>query len=161
MDIRLTETMVEVFFHGSRVASHKRVLRPLRDPVVQPEHMPIKHRKYLTYNADEFIRWAQDTGQYTLAVVKAFLSSGREPEQGYKSCASLTRLGDKYGLDRLEKACERVIAYSVQPSIRNISTVLKNRQDKLASALSDVPKPPKSHGITRGAAYIQRGGVQQ
>ena len=125
MDIRLTKTMVEVFFHGSRVASHKRVLRPLRDPIVQPEHMPIEHRKYLTYNADEFIRWAQDAGQHTLAVVKAFLSSGREPEQGYKSCASLTRLGDKYGLDRLEKACERVIAYGVQPSIRNISTVLK------------------------------------
>ena len=48
MDIRLTKTMVEVFFHGSRVASHKRVLRPLRDPIVQPEHMPIEHRKYLT-----------------------------------------------------------------------------------------------------------------
>ena len=161
VDIRLTKTMVEVFFHGSRVASHKRVLRSLRDPIVQPEHMPIEHRKYLTYNADEFIRWAQDAGQYTLAVVKAFLSSGREPEQGYKSCASLTCLGDKYGLDRLEKACERVIAYSVQPSVRNISTILKNRQDKLASALSDVPKPPKSHGITRGAAYFQRGGTQR
>ena len=59
VDIRLTKTMVEVFFHGSRVASHKRVLRPLRDPIVQPEHMPIEHRKYLTYNADEFIRWGQ------------------------------------------------------------------------------------------------------
>ena len=90
-----------------------------------------------------------------------FLSSGREPEQGYKSCANLTRLGDKYGLDRLEKACKRVIAYSVQPPIRNISTVLKNRQDKLASASSDVSKSPKSHGITRGAAYFQRGGVQR
>ena len=30
---------------------HKRVPRPLRDLVVQPEHMPIEHRKYLTYNA--------------------------------------------------------------------------------------------------------------
>lgn len=158
VDIRLTKEMVEVFFHGSRVASHKRVSKQLRNPVTQPEHMPIEHRKYLTYNADEFTRWAQSVGQYTVTVINHFLSSGREPEQGYKSCASLTKLGDKYGLDRLEKACERVLNYSSQPSVRNISTILKNGQDKV----QPISKPAQSrnHGITRGAAYFQRGGEQ-
>lgn len=158
VDIRLTKEMVEVFFHGSRVASHKRVSKQLRNPVTQPEHMPIEHRKYLTYNADEFTRWAQSVGQYTVTVINHFLSSGREPEQGYKSCASLTKLGDKYGLDRLEKACERVLNYSSQPSVRNISTILKNGQDKVQ--LTSKPEQSRSHGITRGAAYFQRGGEQ-
>ena len=33
-------------------------------------------------------------GNSTAKVVEAFLSSGIEPEQGYKACASLTKLGD-------------------------------------------------------------------
>lgn len=162
VDIRLTKEMVEVFFHGSRVASHKRVSKQLRNPVTQPEHMPMEHRKYLTYNADEFSRWAQMVGKHTAFVVQAFLTSGREPEQGYKSCASLTKLGDKYGIERLEKACERVLNYSSQPSIRNISTILKNGQDRVlpAQQISEAVQP-RSHGITRGAAYFRRGGEQE
>ena len=161
VDIRLTKEMVEVFFHGSRVASHKRVSKQLRNPVTQPEHMPIEYRKYLTYNADEFTRWAQSVGQYTVTVINHFLSSGREPEQGYKSCASLTKLGDKYGLNRLEKACERVLNYSSQPSVRNISTILKNGQDRVQPTQpTSKPAQSRSHGITRGAAYFQRGGEQ-
>ena len=159
MDIRLTKATVEVFYHGSRVASHPRTAKQLRDPITQPEHMPIEHRKYLTYNADEFTRWAESVGEYTARVVHHFLSAGREPEQGYKSCASLTKLGDRYGHERLEVACERVLQYSSQPAIRNISTILKNGQDKVHDAKRQMPAS-KSHGITRGAAYFQRGGEQ-
>ncbi len=158
VDIRLTRDMVEVFFQGSRVASHHRAGVQLRDAVTQPEHMPLEHRKYLTYNADEFIRWAQSVGTYTSKVVNHFLSSVQEVEQAYKSCASLTKLGDRYGTDRLEKACERVLEYSSVPNIRNISTILKNGQDMLAGKNSVSNKELKGHGITRGAAYFKRGG---
>ena len=37
VDIRLTKSTVEVFFHGSRVASHPRSATPRRDPVIQPD----------------------------------------------------------------------------------------------------------------------------
>ena len=44
VNIRLTRNMVEVFFNGSRIASHLRQNRVLRDPVVNPEHMtPYPH----------------------------------------------------------------------------------------------------------------------
>lgn len=162
VNIRLTRNFVEVFFHGSRVASHKRISRQQRDPIIQPEHMPMEHRKYLSYNADEFLCWAHTAGESTTAVVKYFLTAGSEPEQGYKSCASLTKLGDRYGLKRLENACQRVLEYTSKPVIRNISTILKNGQDKLPpngnAALEKVL--PVSHGITRGAAYFRKGGRQ-
>jgi len=54
VQVRLTHTMVEIFFHGSRIASHQRSTKVLREPVVNPAHMPPEHRKYLTYNADDF-----------------------------------------------------------------------------------------------------------
>lgn len=156
VDIRLTKETVEVFFHGSRVASHPRAKVWLRDPITQPEHMPAEHRKYLSYDADEFIKWAKTVGEYTSKVVEYFLNSGKEPEQGYKSCASLTRISDKYGHNRLEAACERVLSFGSSPNIRNISTILKNGQDRLSPIISKVES--KGHGITRGATYYKKGG---
>ena len=47
VDIRLTERAVEVFFHGTRVASHPRSTVIRRDPVVQPEHMPQEHLRMI------------------------------------------------------------------------------------------------------------------
>ena len=40
VDIRATRNIVEVFYHGSRVASHLRFQTAQHDPIVKPEHMP-------------------------------------------------------------------------------------------------------------------------
>jgi hypothetical protein len=91
-------------------------------------------------------------------VVEYFHTSGRAPEQGYKSCASLTKLKKRYGAVRLERACEHLISFSSSPSIRNLSSILKNGQDNpQLKENSDEP----SYGITRGAAYFRRGGEQE
>ena len=166
VDIRLTEKTVEVFFHGGRVASHVRLPKAQRDPVVVLEHMPPAHQKYLSYNSDAFIAWAEEVGVSTTAVVKSFLSEGREPEQGYKYCVSLISTADRYGKSRVELACERVLAFSSIPSLRNIVTVLKNGQDKIPlnkGARSNSPgdKGKRSKGITRGADAFRMGGEEE
>lgn len=161
VDIRLTKNTVEAYYHGSRVASHPRIQIAQRDPVIQPEHMPQHHRKYLDNNRDDFRAWAKSIGQKTEAVIEFFLTSGSEPEQGYKSCSSLTKLSDRYGHKRLEKACERVLLYTSEPNIRNISTILKNGQDKLTCSLPACDSGiSTSGGISRGPAYYKRGGVK-
>jgi len=159
VNIRLTRNMVEAFFNGSRIASHLRQNRILRDPVVNPEHMTPEHRKYLNCNSEEFALWATEIGPKTLAVVQFFLTSGREQEQGYKSCATLTKLAERYGKERLEKACTRMLEISNTPSVRNITTILKNRKDTPVSGSAD-GKPPESNrfAITRGADYYSKGG---
>ena len=100
-------------------------------------------------------------GPMTEKAVYHFLDSGKAPEQGYKACASLKKLGDRYGRKRLENACGRVLAFTTTPSVRNISSLLKNEK-----ALPDNPQPeqPKNinrYGITRGAAYFKKGGAQE
>ena len=63
VDIRVTKTTVEVFYHGSRVANHRRLQTRQLDPLVKREHiMPPERQKYLTYNADEFSRRAMSVG---------------------------------------------------------------------------------------------------
>jgi len=159
VDIRVTKTAVEVFYHGSRVASHRRLQTLQREPLVKLEHMPLAHQKYLTYNAEDFSRWAMSIGPMTEKVVQHFLTSATAPEQGYKACASLTKLGERYGRERLENACGRILAYSTKPSVRNISSFLKNGQDRpVKAAEPDKPTVSNSYSITRGASYFRKGG---
>ncbi|MCD8379585.1 MAG: IS21 family transposase [Lachnospiraceae bacterium] len=165
VDIRTTRDVVEVFFHGGRVASHVRRKTAQRDAIMMPEHMPESHRRYLSYNKDAFLSWAETSGPSTAKTVRSFLESGKEPEQGYKYCASLMKAADRYGLSRIEAACERVLAFSTVPTLRNILTVLKNGQDKIPlhqEALANADKTitrPASHGITRGADAFRKGGA--
>lgn len=157
VDLRLTENMVEVYYKGVRVAVHVRLKKQLRDPIVKPEHMPENHRKFLHYNADDFIQWAAGIGSNTEEVVKFFLSSGKEVEQGFKSCAGLTKLSNRYGKAVLEGACGRVLKLTNVPTLRNISTLCKSGQEKKTSS-EQHEVHDGSHGITRGAEYYRKGG---
>ena len=94
-------------------------------------------------------------------VVIFFLESGKAPEQGYKACASLKKLGDRYGRKRLENACGRVLAFTTTPSVRNISSLLKNERTLPDNPQPEQPKNINHYGITRGAAYFKKGGEQE
>ena len=157
VQIRLTKDLVEVYFKGSRITSHKRLEKYSVQPVVKPEHMPSNHREYLNCNAEEFKAWAETVGTSTEKIVNHFLSSGSVPEQGYKACVSLTKLSKRYGKNKLESACERVLAFSSTPSIRTITTLLKNSKDS-EKTVADSDSSNK-YGITRGAAYWKKGGA--
>ena len=80
--------------------------------------------------------------------------------QGYKSCASLMKLADRYGTERLENACAKALSYTPSPSLKNISTILKNGQDRVAltTVSSRVTgRESSKYGITRGASYYEGG----
>ena len=74
----------------------------------------------------DFSEWGASIGESTSAVVQYFLTSGKEPEQGFKACASMRKLEERYGAKRLENACGRLLAFSSSPSVRVLNTILKN-----------------------------------
>ena len=154
----MTSTTVEVFFHGSRVASHVRKTAVQREPIVNENHMTPEHRKYLNYNTEDFTVWAKSVGDSTTKVVTYFLSAGKEPEQGYKACASLTKLAEKYSAKKLETACADVLKHTSVPSVRLISTILKNGIIKPEEEKHEVRRNSNAYGITRGAAYYSKTG---
>lgn len=159
VDIRITRATVEVFYHGSRVASHRRLQTKQRDPLVKCEHMPPEHQKYLAYNADEFSHWAMSVGPMTEKVAESFLKSGRAVEQGYKGCVGLTKLEQRYGKSRLEAACGKVLSYGTAPSLRTIASILKNGLDKPEKTDGQTAQSKSNrYSITRGAAYFRKGG---
>ena len=159
VDIRAAENSIEVFYHGDRIASHVRKMYA-PEPIYLPEHMPENHRKFLEYNTESFLDWGKSMGHSTHLVIKHFLFMHKVEQQGYKSCASLMKLADRYGTDRLENACAKALSYTPNPGLKNISTILKNGQDKvvLTSESARVSnKESLKYGITRGASYYKGG----
>ena len=159
VDIRAAENSIEVFYHGDRIASHVRKMYA-PEPIYLPEHMPENHRKFLEYNTESFLDWGKSMGHSTHLVIKHFLFMHKVEQQGYKSCASLMKLADRYGTDRLENACAKALSYTPNPSLKNISTILKNGQDKVvltSESASVSNKESLKYGITRGASYYKGG----
>lgn len=153
VDIRTSNKTIEVFFQGSRVASHVRRHDIVKDPIILPEHMPDNHRMYLAYNSETFKDWAKNIGSATLVVIQAFLSAGKVEQQGYKSCNRLMKLADKYSTTRIEDACNRALTYTPDPSIKTVETILKTGQDKVKQ-VTEAPKSDSTYAFIRGSEYF-------
>lgn len=157
VDVRVTRNVIEVFFNNHRVCSHPRLYgRPGQYSTVD-EHMPENHKKYVQWNADRFISWAQSVGPNTQVVVKAILSSHKVEQQGYRGCMALLKLADKHSVTRLEAACSKALSYTPKPNFQSIKTILATGQDKVPK--EEIPSSNKNsdtYGFTRGADYYGR-----
>jgi hypothetical protein len=154
VDVRVTNTTVECFHNGQRVASHLRSDLAGRHTTVS-EHMPKAHREYAEWTPQRLVRWAAKSGGATAGVVERILSSRPHPQQGFRSCLGIMRLGKQYGPDRLEAACARALAINAT-SYKSLASILKNGLDK-----RPLPEPPPQlplikHANVRGADYYDR-----
>lgn len=150
LEVRLTAHTVELFHRGVRVASHVRSDKRGRHTTLT-EHMPRAHQAYAQWTPQRLIRWAEQTGPHTAAVVAAILASRPHPQQGFRSCLGLMRLGQAYGEARLEAACQRASALQAY-SYKSIESILKHGLDQ--KPLSCTPEPsPLRHPNIRGAEY--------
>lgn len=77
VDVRITDTTVEIFYNHNRIASHRRLHGRSGQYSTVTEHMPREHQKYLEWNGDRFRKWADSIGINTSKVVDAILTSGR------------------------------------------------------------------------------------
>ena len=91
---------------------------------------------------------------------RAILRSRPHPEQGYRSCLGLMRLGDRYGAERLEAACQRALAIQGH-SYHSVKSILDHGLDRQPVAELPEGTPPHPHGNLRGAAYYRGGDLQE
>jgi len=82
---------------------------------------------------------------------------GRCPEcRAAKIARALLKLADKYGVNRLEAACEKALSYTPNPSYKSIQTILKTSQDKVVKKETVPNDTSAEFGFTRGADYYGR-----
>ena len=153
VEARVTATTVEIFLTGRRVASHARLTGRGRFST-DVAHMPRAHRAHAEWTPSRLIGWADQTGAAPGRLVAGILERRPHPEQGYRACLGLMRLGRTYGLDRLDAACaraERLRSYSY----RTVEHILTHQQDRLPLDEPGPARPALMHENVRGATYYE------
>ena len=156
VDVKVTDTTIEIFYNHNRIASHRRLKGRTGQYSTVTEHMPEDHQKYLEWNGDRFRKWAERIGINTYTAVNAILTSKGVEQQTYRSCMGLLKLAEKYSDALLEAACKKALSYTASPSYKSIKNILVTGSDKLASKTTDTKTTQKARGITRGADYYRR-----
>jgi transposase len=157
VEVRFTPTTIEVLFKNRRVASHPRSYRKGGFTTLK-EHMPKAHQQYLEWTPSRIIRWAQQLGPNTEKLVTQILERKPHPQQGFRSCLGIIRLGKLYSQERLEAAC--AYAISIQGFFyKSVQSILKNRLDQKHTLLPIREEStlllPLPHPNIRGKEYYQ------
>lgn len=139
VEIRATERVVEVFHKSERVASHQR--SPVKGRYsTELGHRPPSHQEHLKWTPERIVKWASSKGSSVGEFVEELIRTRKHPEQGYRAAMGLIRLSDKFGAQRLERACRRALDVgSVQ--YRTVKNILKNNMDQI-----EVPQKGGSPG---------------
>lgn len=152
VDVRTGAATIEIFHRGHRVAAHLRSYHKGGFTTL-PEHMPALHRKHAEWTPERVAHWAGTVGPETRALVEAIMAERRHPEHGYRSWLGLMRLGERYGRDRLEAACQRALVAGAR-SYKNVKSILERGLDSapLPDA-TDGDAAPVAHENIRGPNY--------
>lgn len=155
VEVRLTAATVEVWYQGTRVASHPRLYGKGAHQTLDI-HRPASHRQYLEWTPERILTWAAKTGPWTEALMEKVMASRRHPEQGFRSCLGILRLAKKYTPERVENAARRAVAIKGY-SYRSVHSILERGLD---SQPLPEPKPPQEplplfHSNIRGKHYYQ------
>ncbi|NMG17381.1 IS21 family transposase, partial [Aromatoleum bremense] len=156
VELRITASSIECFAAGRRVAVHARSHRPGVYSTLT-EHMPASHQAHRQWSPGKLIAWGATVGPHTEQVVSHQLERMPHPEQGYRACLGLMRLGRQYGNERLEAAATRAVTLGAM-RYRNVASILKSGLDR-----APLPTPtaasqtelalPAVHENLRGARY--------
>ena len=118
--------------------------------------MPKAHQKYLEWSPSRLIQWAAQMGPETQKLLTHILENRPHPEQGYRSCLGVLRLGKRYSPERLEAACARALAFKAY-SYKNVESILNKGLDQQPFKVS-LPQgrlPLLEHENLRGREYYR------
>ena len=150
VEARVVSDVVEIFHRRSRMAGHRRSYVKGGFTTLA-EHMPSAHRAHAEWTPSRILSWAAKVGPGTRDLCDAILADRPHPEQGFRSCLGILRLGKRYGDVRLEAACSRALRVRAR-SYRHVESILKAGLDRVA-ATDELTTPSLAHENVRGRDY--------
>lgn len=151
-----TSQTVEIYHHYERVAVHQRVLTTGQYTTLR-EHLHPHHQWVSGHSPLFFQEKADQIGPFTRQLIDHLLASCSYPPQAYRSCAGILSLQKGYGSQRLERACQRALAYQAT-AYRFVKTMLEREMDRLElvdDSASQSTLPLLTHENIRGASQYQ------
>ena len=150
LDVRLTDTTVELFAQGKRVAAHRRSHAQGRSTTLE-EHRPKAHQKYLQWTPSRILEWVATIGPQCVLVVDKIMIERPHPEQGFRSALGIIRLAKAVGNLRMEAACLRALHFGTC-SYASLKSILQNNLE-VQSLEPEAPAPSPIHENLRGSPY--------
>lgn len=151
VDIRATAKVVEIYRQAKRCASHLRRWGKAQFSTAT-EHMPKSHQAHLEWTPSRILTWASEAGPGTKALCERILLERPHPQQGFRACLGIIRLGKTYSAERLEKAALRALAYRSH-SYSAVQSILKNNLESQPVPTFEQQSLPL-HENVRGASYF-------
>ena len=155
VDLRVTDTMVEVYDGQQRLTSH----------LLAPPGVTNQYRthdadlpdgpQYRQWDADRVREWATRIGEHTLLVVNRIFESVPVDEQGLDAALAVLRLTRRYSAARVEAACRVALARVRSPRYAHLRPILDTGQD--VPGRRPDPVEVASAGYVRGADYYAGG----
>lgn len=156
VDVRLTASLIEVYFKDVRIASHTRLKGAIGQYATNTDHMPDNHRLYLDHNPENNRAWARTVGTNMEKFVTYILENNVEKKAlGFLSV--IRNLNKKHTNDQMEAAAKSLLEVASQPTISVYKGILDRQKKKAARASAVIEQPSRSkedHGFTRGAKYF-------
>ena len=115
--------------------------------------MPRPHREYAEWTPQRLVRWARQSGPATATLISHILASRRHPQQGFRSCLGILRLGKTYSVARLEAACQRALIIG-SPRFKSVESILKHNLDQKPLPTATPSTIPIDHDNLRGPDYF-------
>ena len=132
------------------MAAHVRSYQPGKFTTLE-EHRPKSHQRYLEWTPSRLVDWARKTGPQCAKLVEHILQNKPHPEQGFRSCLGIIRLGKGVGAARLEAACSRALRFGTC-SYQSIKSILENGLDHQDQE-PELPLQSPAHQNVRGQLY--------
>lgn len=157
VDLRVTDTMVEIFAGEQRIASH--LLAPpgvVNDYRTHDSHVPDGAR-YEPWDATRAREWAARIGTDTTTVVGRIFESVAIDEQGLDAALAVLRLSRRYSGQRVEAAAGIALVSVYSPRYAHLRPILESRQDQHRHAAEQPASATDAGGYVRGAHYYAGG----
>jgi transposase len=151
VELRVTTDTLECFYKGERIAAHQRSYKKYGFTTLE-SHMPKSHKEHAKWTPDRLRNWASKSGGYTEKFISTLISARSFPQQAYRACLGIMRLGDRFGHDKLEMACSKALLVGAT-RYKHIESILKNKLESVPLTNDEEDKAIPHHENIRGADY--------
>ena len=155
VDLRVTDTTVEIYYKDNRIATHNRFAAGRKNQYsTNPADMP-EQFKVTPWDDERIKNWAAAIGPYTAKAINRIFDGVSIKEQGYNPSLAVLRLSKTYSEARLETACEFAITKGIKkPRYHHLKSILAANQDKIyLDSKKEEGPDDDSMGYLRGSDY--------
>lgn len=148
VDIRATQTTVQIYMGDTRLTSHPRFPAYMTNHYsTHTEDLPEQFRDP-DWNDEQMLRKAERIGTNTAIVIRRIFDGVKIREQAYNAANAVLKLEKAYDAARLEAACAYALTKFHSPRYRHLRTILNENL-----GVTQQTEESSESGYVRGASY--------